>query len=76
MVNVTVTPEGKAALAHNAVINDTVNDIRQRLGNSGRILVRASGTEPLIRVMIEGEDLQLITELANKAAQVIREQLS
>ncbi len=76
MVNVTVTPEGKAALAHNAVINDTVNDIRQRLGNSGRILVRASGTEPLIRVMIEGEDLQLITELANKAAQVIGEQLS
>lgn len=76
MVNVTVTPEGKAALPHNEIINKTVNDICQQLGSSGRILVRASGTEPLIRVMIEGEDLQLITELANKAAQVIREQLS
>lgn len=76
MINVTVTPEGKAALADNAAINETVAYIRRRLGRSGRILVRVSGTEPLIRVMVEGEDVTLINTLAEQAARVIAEQLS
>ena len=76
MINVTVTPEGKARLDADPLINSTIDDIRRRLGDHGRILVRVSGTEPLIRVMVEGEDAALTRCLAEQAADVIRQQLS
>jgi phosphoglucosamine mutase len=47
----------------------------ERLGSAGRILVRASGTEPKVRVMIEGEDAALIRELAEGIAEVIRAEM-
>ena len=49
--------------------------MQNQLGRKGRILVRPSGTEPLLRVMVEGEDEAEIQELANYVADVIREQL-
>ena len=45
------------------------------LGDEGRILVRASGTEPLIRVMIEGKDQEEITKYAKHIADVIKQKL-
>ena len=48
--------------------------VRQRV--RGRILVRVSGTEPLVRVMLEGENLEEIQNLAEEAAQVVRERLA
>jgi len=47
-----------------------------RLGNKGRVLLRASGTEPVIRVMVEGEGQDFISELAQSLAQTIRRQTS
>jgi phosphoglucosamine mutase len=46
------------------------------LQGDGRVLVRVSGTEPLVRVMLEGRDLEKITELGNNIADVVRERLS
>ena len=46
------------------------------LGERGRILVRFSGTEPLVRVMVEGEDENLIARLAEETAQVIERELN
>ncbi len=43
----------------------------QRLGATGRLLVRASGTEPLVRVMAEGEDLALVESVTNEVASAI-----
>lgn len=45
---------------------------QNRLGNSGRILVRPSGTEPLIRVMVEGQDDQLINEIADELCEIVK----
>ena len=48
-------------------------DINQRrLGGSGRIYIRPSGTEPLIRVMVEGEDRKLIDDVARELSEIIR----
>ena len=46
-------------------VREAVKDGEARLGDTGRLLIRASGTEPLIRVMAEGEDENLIAEIVN-----------
>jgi len=46
-------------------LSDALDRVRDILKNTGRILVRPSGTEPLIRIMIEGNNEEQITELAN-----------
>ncbi len=51
---------------------ETLEKAEQHLGSRGRILVRPSGTEPVIRVMTEGEDEQEITTIANELCEVIR----
>jgi phosphoglucosamine mutase len=51
---------------------EALEKAEQKLGNRGRILVRASGTEPVIRVMTEGEDEQEIATLADELCEVIR----
>ena len=52
-----------------------VEEAKAKLGSNGRIVVRPSGTEPLLRVMIEGEDPSYINALANTVAEVMRERL-
>ncbi|MDY6468259.1 phosphoglucosamine mutase [Acinetobacter faecalis] len=47
--------------------------VEETLKGRGRILIRKSGTEPVIRVMVEGEDLEEVTALANHLADVVRE---
>ena len=46
------------------------------LNGDGRVLVRVSGTEPLVRVMLEGKNLDKITKLGNYIADVVKERLS
>ncbi|MGA0051836.1 MAG: phosphoglucosamine mutase [Candidatus Nanopelagicaceae bacterium] len=55
-VLINVSGVAKEKLASNQVIAKAVNDVQQRLEDKGRVLLRASGTEALIRVMIEAED--------------------
>lgn len=47
--------------------------VETRMAGRGRVLLRASGTEPLLRVMVEGEDAALVTEAAEQLAQVVRQ---
>ena len=56
-------------------VQKAIKEVEDRLGTEGRVLVRKSGTEPLLRVMVEGESEAEIQELANYVADVIREQL-
>jgi phosphoglucosamine mutase len=51
---------------------ETLARLEAKLGKSGRILVRPSGTEPVIRVMVEGQDQEEITTIADELCEVIR----
>jgi len=57
-------------------IVDAIKAAEKRLAGKGRVLVRASGTEPKVRVMIEGESLKLITKIGNDIAKVIKEKMT
>jgi phosphoglucosamine mutase len=53
-----------------------VRAAEQQLADTGRILLRPSGTEPLIRVMVEGQDRGVVEQIANDLAAVVRSALS
>jgi phosphoglucosamine mutase len=53
-----------------------IEEAQGRLGRSGRVLVRPSGTEPALRVMVEGTDVALVTELADRIATLAGERLN
>jgi phosphoglucosamine mutase len=57
------------------VLQRAIRDANARLGDAGRILVRPSGTEPALRVMVEGPDAALVSELADALATVANERL-
>lgn len=71
IVNVKATPELKQLLKTDADILSAIQEVEGVLGENGRIFVRASGTEPLIRVMLEGTDIAAIKKYAKKVAAVI-----
>jgi phosphoglucosamine mutase len=60
----------------NALVKQAVTDIEAELADAGRVLLRASGTEPVIRVMVEGRDALLTNKLAKQLADVIEAQLA
>ena len=76
LINVKVTPEGKQKYNNDEYIISAVQQAEMELMGEGRVLVRVSGTEPLIRVMLEGSDIDQITKLGNKIADVVKERLS
>ncbi|TMF39823.1 MAG: phosphoglucosamine mutase [Chloroflexi bacterium] len=57
-------------------IQRAIRDAETRLGSGGRVLVRPSGTEPALRVMVEGPDAALVTELADAIAGLAGERLN
>ena len=71
LVNIKASPELKEKLNTDSDIKTAIESVKKELGKSGRILVRASGTEPLIRVMLEGENIAEIKRLAREVAAVI-----
>jgi len=57
-------------------IQRAIRDAVSRLGDSGRVLVRPSGTEPALRVMVEGPDQTLVLELADSIADLASQRLN
>jgi phosphoglucosamine mutase len=63
----------KIDLENNKSIQDVIKSVEEKLNNKGRVLLRPSGTEPKIRVMVEGENLEEVKTYANQIAEKVKE---
>ena len=74
LINVKV--KGSIDLESSLVVQDAVRKAQTQLQDRGRILLRPSGTEPLVRVMVEGEDEQQVEQVATALAKVVQEEFA
>ena len=71
LVNAKVPNEKKNIYLEDAEIIAAIKEVEDKLNGVGRVLIRPSGTEPLVRVMLEGENQEEIDEMAHKIANLI-----
>jgi len=69
-----VTDTGR--LATSSVLAEAVDAAGAELGETGRVLVRASGTEPLVRVMVEAAEIEVARGVAERLAEIVRVELA
>ncbi len=70
MVNVKVT-NGEFDAVSNDNVRSAVSDVESRLGKNGRVLLRQSGTESVLRVMVEGEDPEIVKSLSKELSELV-----
>ncbi len=76
LVNIRADDAGKKVLDEDDTVKQAIDNASAELGGDGRILVRASGTEPLIRVMVEGKNFDAINQCALRIANIIKERMN
>lgn len=76
LVNARVKNENKQKYKEDEEITAAIADVEKAMEGDGRVLIRPSGTEPLVRVMIEGSDLKVIEEYARSVADLLEEKYS
>lgn len=70
LVNVRFSGQGDPL--EDETVRQVTQDAEKQLAGRGRVLLRKSGTEPLIRIMVEGEDEDTVNVLANRIADAVR----
>lgn len=75
LVNAHIDNKKKYLYMENDIIRREIEKIERDFGQTGRVVIRPSGTEPLVRVMIEGKDQDLIDQVAKNLATTIEDQL-
>jgi phosphoglucosamine mutase len=73
LVNIKVTD--KNAVAENPRVAEIIQQVEQEMAGNGRVLVRPSGTEPLVRVMVEAETEDACETYANRIAEVVKNEM-
>ena len=76
LINVRVDNTKKTAWSKNNVVTDFIEQKEKEMNGFGRILVRTSGTEPIIRVMTEGKDKEQVERVAREIAEVLKNELN
>ena len=76
LINAKVASDKKGLYKEDAEIQNEIEKLEKEFSGNGRVLIRPSGTEPLVRVMIEGEDQKYIHQKAKELAKLIEEKLS
>lgn len=75
IVNIEASQNGKIALFTDEEIKAIIADAEEKIGDSGRLVIRPSGTEPVIRIMVEGEDETKTHDICEDTAKKILERL-
>lgn len=75
-INVNVTNDGKVKFYTNTTVKESIENAKTKLADKGRIVVRPSGTEPKIRVMVECNDEKIMNDVANEVAEVVKKELA
>jgi len=73
--NAKVKKENLNTFANDAIISEEIKKIEEKFAGNGRVLIRPSGTEPLVRVMIEGDDIKVLENEAERLKLLIEERL-
>ncbi len=76
LINAKVKNENKNRYMEFPEVKAEIERIEKLLDGEGRVLIRPSGTEPLVRVMLEGKEVEQIKELATNLAELIKEKLA
>ncbi len=76
LINANVDNAKKYKYLENKTVKEAIEKIETEFGKSGRVVIRPSGTEPLVRVMIEGKEQDEITKVAKELAELIEKELS
>ncbi len=75
IVNIRTTDAAKIAFFTDDDIKSIIDEVQQTIGTNGRLVIRPSGTEPVIRVMVEGEDEESVKNLTECTARRLEEKL-
>jgi len=75
MINIPVAANARERLSGSARISEAVRQVESALNGRGRVILRPSGTEPLVRVTLEGADSEQVASLAQQLADTVRSEL-
>ena len=76
LLNAKINPAKKYLYQDDKIIQEKIKELEKEFSTDGRVVIRPSGTEPLIRIMIEGKDKDYISQKAEELVKTVEERLN
>ena len=70
--HINIKEHNKNDFATSNIIEDSIKEIKNNFNGNYRLVIRPSGTEPLVRIVLEGEELKVLEESSNKIKSIIK----